>query len=700
MNKNLFYLLLISLLIGTSLNAQTIPGQKVPGGMLFQALAKDNLGAPAKDREIYALVTILKGSSTGTVDYLENFQVTAGADGIFTLIIGQGIPSAGGAKSSIYDIDWGGAEYYLNIKIFISPTVGSSTYDPNWASNKTLTDVGTSKLWTVPYTFYANRALVSDGALKLLNTLPSEMGGTGVANPTGKKITLNNSLSVKGTGDFTITTTGASNITFPTTGTMATLEGVEVFTNKTLESPKLIGIPTTPTAALTDNSNQVASNEFVQTNITNVKSAILSSTQSALNLKEDKANKSSDVSTDANSDDKYPSTKAVKSFIDKSISGITIPDATTSTKGIIQLAGDLSGSASLPTVSSVGGVSSSTISTLPTVVATNTTDIATNKTNIATNASNIEANTKAIGINSADIATNKTNIATNTLTLNNATANATPNTLVKRDEFGNFSSNVITASLAGNASTTSRLLNPVNIYGNSFNGTENITKALAPNFGGTGTDNGLSTIKLGGNLLTSSDVTLAGTSSTTIRTTNVTDVTLPTAGILSTIAGEEALINKTVNGVKPEALANGFKIAGGTSTSTTLTVIGDVTVGGVNTGDQLITLTGDVVGSGTGNINTTINSIGGVSSSTISGLPDAVLANTSAINSEVLRAKNTEALKLNKADTAAMLNDYLKGIIALNADTATLGNRFSNVEGLANTKLRIADTAAMLKATQ
>jgi hypothetical protein len=80
---------------------------------------------------------------------------------------------------------------------------------------------------------------------------------------------------------------------------------------------------------------------------------------------------------------------------------------------------------------------------------------------------------------------------------------------------------------------------------------------------------------------------------------------------VATITGSEDLKNKSINGVTPAALANGFKVSGGTTTTTTLTVVGDVTVGGVNSGDQLITLTGDISGSGTGTFSTTVNNIGG-----------------------------------------------------------------------------------------
>jgi hypothetical protein len=69
-----------------------------------------------------------------------------------------------------------------------------------------------------------------------------------------------------------------------------------------------------------------------------------------LGTKEDKLNKSVNVTTDAASDAKYPSVKAVKTYVDAQVAGATIADASTTVKGKIQLAGDLAGTAAAPTV--------------------------------------------------------------------------------------------------------------------------------------------------------------------------------------------------------------------------------------------------------------------------------------------------------------------------------------------------------------
>jgi hypothetical protein len=75
-------------------------------------------------------------------------------------------------------------------------------------------------------------------------TLPAANGGTGVAN--------NAAMTVTGSGNFayTRTLTGTTNVTFPTTGTLATLAGTETFTNKTLTTPIISSISNTGTLTL------------------------------------------------------------------------------------------------------------------------------------------------------------------------------------------------------------------------------------------------------------------------------------------------------------------------------------------------------------------------------------------------------------------------------------------------------------------
>lgn len=84
-------------------------------------------------------------------------------------------------------------------------------------------------------------------------------------------------------------------------------------------------------------------------NTTDLNKPISTAAQTALNAKEDATNKSTSTSL-GNSDVLYPTQKAVKAYVDQQVVGAT-PDASNTAKGLVQLAGDLSGTADLPRIS-------------------------------------------------------------------------------------------------------------------------------------------------------------------------------------------------------------------------------------------------------------------------------------------------------------------------------------------------------------
>ncbi|MCX6300439.1 MAG: hypothetical protein NTY72_15265, partial [Bacteroidetes bacterium] len=83
-------------------------------------------------------------------------------------------------------------------------------------------------------------------------------------------------------------------------------------------------------------------------NTSDIAKPISSATQTVLNLKENEANKST-ITTLGTSDVLFPTQNAVKTYVDVAISSAT-PEANATTKGKIQLAGDLGGTAAAPTV--------------------------------------------------------------------------------------------------------------------------------------------------------------------------------------------------------------------------------------------------------------------------------------------------------------------------------------------------------------
>jgi len=94
-----------------------------------------------------------------------------------------------------------------------------------------------------PVLFNGALGTPSSGTLTSATGLPLTTGVTGILSAAngGTGVANNAAMTVTGSGNFafTRTLTGTTNVTFPTTGTLATLAGTETLTNKTLTSPTL-----------------------------------------------------------------------------------------------------------------------------------------------------------------------------------------------------------------------------------------------------------------------------------------------------------------------------------------------------------------------------------------------------------------------------------------------------------------------------
>jgi uncharacterized protein (DUF2141 family) len=289
----------------------------------------------------------------------------------------------------------------------------SNTYYPSQRAVKTYVD---AKLASVG----------SDASSSFVGQirLAGDLGGT-ATNPTvpglaNKENWINKSSNV--------TLDALSDVKYPTVKAVKSYvdlatQGVSFSADLSMKaeknSPNLTGIPTSPTAVSGTNTTQIATTAFVAAAVivagatpdatNSISGKILltgdlggsssNPTVPGLANKESLANKSTNVTLDALSDVKYPSAKAVKSYVDLATQGVTFsadlslkaeknsptltgiptsptaasgtnttqiattafvaaavivagatPDATSSTSGKIQLAGDLSGSATAPSI--------------------------------------------------------------------------------------------------------------------------------------------------------------------------------------------------------------------------------------------------------------------------------------------------------------------------------------------------------------
>jgi len=249
------------------------------------------------------------------------------------------------------------------------------------------------------------------------NGIVTSSTGTAATIPAGS--TANASLMLPGDkAKLDGIAAGANNYSLPT-ASASTLGGVKVGANLSIDGAGVLSATSSGLSAINASSllgnNTGSSAVPVALDVTTVKTMlslnnldntsdaskpISTATQSALNLKQNIANLSNNIAVDAGSTTMYPSVAAIKGYVDSQVSA-GLPNASTTALGIIQLAGDLAGTAAAPTVAKVGG-------------------------------------STAANINLATIAANA------------ATSSNTSSTIVKRDASGNFSAGTITASLTGN----------------------------------------------------------------------------------------------------------------------------------------------------------------------------------------------------------------------------------------------------------
>jgi len=249
-------ILKISFLLLLIFSIKNTYAQTKPDGILFQAVARDGAGNAAASRTIYVKIAILKNTETGENIYNETHQVLSNDEGIFTVIIGKGVRTSGVA--SLSNIDWRAAIYFFNVNMAIAPSIPT----PGWDANKEYVDLGSSQIWSVPYAFFSDRAIIADSAETIKTLLPGSKGGTGVVNE-GRTITLARNFRITGLGDLTFNTQGPTTLTLPLSGKFITDVSRDTLSNKTYLSPTLLGSPKAVSPALTSSDSSIATTEYV-----------------------------------------------------------------------------------------------------------------------------------------------------------------------------------------------------------------------------------------------------------------------------------------------------------------------------------------------------------------------------------------------------------------------------------------------------
>jgi len=151
-----YFLLLVISVVTAGIFAQ----DNVPLGIHYQAVARDNYGNEIVNRKISVKFSIIKSDPLGTIVYQElHLDVFTSRFGVFSLIIGQGVPTGNALCGELSQVNWAEAYHFLKVEVKFE---------------NEFMDMGTMQFLAVPYALFAKRSLE-----------PGPLGPVGPAGPEG-----------------------------------------------------------------------------------------------------------------------------------------------------------------------------------------------------------------------------------------------------------------------------------------------------------------------------------------------------------------------------------------------------------------------------------------------------------------------------------------------------------------------------------
>jgi len=368
------FLIIASFILGI---INPLTAQITKPGINFQAIARDNENNPANHRKIYIQSMIEKGGADGYIVYHEAHEALTNEFGIFNIVVGKGSRMAGVAD--LFKIDWLNGPYFIHLKIAITPVAPAF----NWDYNKEWIDLGSVEFGVVPYALQALSATTTAIDTSVLNKKLNISDTAVILSPYALKTDLlytNNRLANKLNISDTATMLFPYRIIIKSQDSLFSKLNAVLYskdsnkyvtpfqlTQKRFDTTsisnrindKLSIVDTSSMLQFYVRAVQLNSSLNLKLNLTDTGSMLSArmgrdtvALSNRINLKENLSNKSLDLTNVANYNDvNYPSVKAVKDYIDAGlIAGA--PDATTTNKGIIKLAGDLTGTANMPLIAS------------------------------------------------------------------------------------------------------------------------------------------------------------------------------------------------------------------------------------------------------------------------------------------------------------------------------------------------------------
>jgi hypothetical protein len=783
--RNQIYLKKILVLFGVILLASTsnlVKAQVTGTGIFFQAVARDGNSNPAKDRSIVVETSLIQSTSNGIVVLKERFNATTDASGVFNVSLGEGT-RLGGAASNFKAIDWSKGPYFLNVQIAIAPIFTSA----NWDYTKDLINLGTSPFGAVPYALYAESVAGMDNKVNIADSIkkyvtPTQLAAktfdqTPILNSIASKLNIADSISKYVTPAQLAAKTFDSTSIYNQLALKANTASVNTALATKLNIADSITKYVTPAqlAAKTFDSTAIYNQLGLKANTTTVNTALAlkantTDVSTALGTKENTANKSLDVSLDGTSDVKFPSVKAIKTYVDASITAnttpltfsaplsksgftVSIPQANGSNNGYLNSSDWTSFNNKIDATQKAAANGVATLGNDGKIPSVQIPAISFQNVSVVNSAS---AMTSIAGAQVGSIAIrtdNNNNYVLSALpssTLSNWIALATPiyvstvngfagpNVVLTTNDVNegannkyytdarvrgalsataplSYNSNTGTFSIPQASLTADGFLSAIdwNIFKNKQNALVAGTDYVTPSGSITGN---------AGNVTGVVSVANGGTGSSTATGALVNLGAEPTANKSNDVAGDALSTTKfpSVKAIKDYVDLQSANAGVADNSITSAKISGTITIGKGGTGattaagartnlglvigtdvmaaTATTTLTGDVTGSGNGSFATTVNSVGGITSSTIAGLPTSVAANTASITANT---NSIVTLNTNVAANTASITSNTNSIATLNtnvsANTASITANTNSIATL-NTSVS-ANTASITSNT-
>ena len=326
-------------------------------GIPFQGVAKDFSGNYVNQRNIYIDLTIVTKDQPNNILYNELHKTKTDEWGLFSLQIGKG-KWLNGMHTQLTQIDWSKGNHQLQLKIAIEPEAPIS----NWDYTDHLISLGNSNFGVVPYALFSfgnsnaenNSSNFNEKLFLKLNIADTtamlsayQLKATAVQkaifeDAMNKKIAYSDSAKFITPFQLGKTNSDLAKKLNIADSTIAYITPTQL-NAKTLDT---ISLSNRIETKLNKSDTLSISNRIL--NKLNLSDTIYMSDR--ISARELLSNKSTNMNLLSDySDNMYPSVKAAKDYIDNQISLGTV-EASVNNKGIIQLAGDLGGSASNPQI--------------------------------------------------------------------------------------------------------------------------------------------------------------------------------------------------------------------------------------------------------------------------------------------------------------------------------------------------------------